>query len=98
VEGIKGLVSVVLPVREWRDETSLAIHSMLVQSYRNIELLLVGQSSLHSLITGLRNAHIRDERIRLVSRHSHGIVSALKPGLHVARGEFHARLDDDDLA
>lgn len=98
VEGIKGLVSVVLPVRQWRDETSLAIGSILDQSYQNIELLLIGQSCLNELICGLRDARINDDRIRLVSRQSSGIVGALNTGLQAANGEFIARMDDDDLA
>jgi len=98
VEAVKGLVSIVLPVRLWSSHTAKAINSILQQSYTNIELLLIGQGCLTSLYKGLDSTGINDKRISLISRKSPGIVSALNTGLRLARGEFIARMDDDDIA
>lgn len=98
MEKLTSLVSVVLPVRVWRDHSALAIHSILQQSYSNIELLLIGQTCLDSLTEGLNQAGINDARIRLVQRAAPGIVGALNTGLLNATGQFIARMDDDDIA
>ncbi|MFK7861846.1 MAG: glycosyltransferase [Granulosicoccus sp.] len=95
---IAELVSVILPIRQWRDETLLAIQSILLQSHHNIELLLIGQASLQDLIAGLEQSGVNDDRIRLLSRKLPGIVGALNTGLYAARGKFIARMDDDDIA
>ncbi|MFK7995180.1 MAG: glycosyltransferase [Granulosicoccus sp.] len=98
MEEIEGLVSVVLPIRQWQASTHLAVQSILDQSYRNIELLLIGQKCLNPLSAGLHSAQITDERIRLISRQSPGITGALNTGLAKSRGEYIARMDDDDIA
>lgn len=94
----KPLVSVVLPVRDWRTTTATAICSILSQSHGELELLLVGQKNLGPLAENLQGLHINDERIRLISRQAQGIVGALNTGLAQARGEYIARMDDDDIA
>ena len=76
----------------------MAVQSILQQQHKSIELLLIGQSCLNTLREGLNQAEIRDDRIKLFSRNSAGIVGALNTGLMSARGEFIARMDDDDIA
>lgn len=92
------LVSVLMPVRSWRVTSTEAINSILNQSHRHLELLLIGQRDLQPLIDELQAADIQDTRIRLVARDSAGIVGALNTGLAHAHGEYIARMDDDDVA
>ncbi|NND92393.1 MAG: glycosyltransferase [Granulosicoccus sp.] len=87
-------VSVLLPVREWRDTTLQAIQSILTQTLVSLEILLIGQEDTGELADRLPE----DPRLRLLSRQRPGIVGALNTGLAQARAPFIARMDDDDIA
>lgn len=87
-----------MPVKDWRNVTALAVRSILEQTCNNIELLLIGQQQCNSLARNLNAAGIHDERIKVIPRTASGIVNALNTGLQHARGEFIARMDDDDIS
>jgi len=87
------LISVLMPVREMRAFSYQAITSMLDQSHQNLELLLVGQDKQP------RPAELQtDDRLRWISRKQPGIIGALNTGIAEARGDYIARMDDDDIA
>ncbi len=92
------LVSIVMPVRDWRQTTAAAVRSILSQSYTCLELLLIGQRPLGTLPHRLQSLQLDDKRIRLVPRRTPGIVGALNTGLQAAQGDYIARMDDDDIA
>ena len=80
-----------------RDYVELAIRSVLAQTFRDFELLIVEDPSPHS-IADLVTA-IEDPRIRLLQRPQRGTLgAALNAGLAVARAELVARIDADDVA
>lgn len=98
---IKGLVSVVIPT--YRRSTMLirAIESVLNQTYKNIELLLVNDNEPDDEFTQELYQKIKiyekDNRFHLLlqERHING-AAARNFGIKKARGEFIAFLDDDD--
>lgn len=90
----KPLLSVLLPVRLWRDTTATAVASLLSQSEPDLEILVIGYDDVHEILRKLPD----DDRIKGVSRQSAGIVAALNAGLAVAKGSYIARMDDDDVA
>lgn len=94
MESLNPLVSVVLPVRQWRDTTRIAIDSLLAQSFGAFEIILVTQAETSTVPDWLAC----DTRIKLVKRKRAGIVNALNTGLAAAQGQFIARMDDDDIA
>lgn len=74
-----------------------AIDSILSQTFREFEFLIVNDGSTD----GTRNliAAYNDERIRLVDNdYNLGIPKSLNKGLALARGELIARLDSDDIS
>lgn len=88
------LVSVVMPVGGWRAGTDRAIQSILAQTHAHLELLLIAYP---------HDDHWRrdlpaDTRLHVLERDAPGIVSALNTGLAAARGDYIARMDDDDVA
>lgn len=98
---IKGLVSVIIPTYRRSDMLDRAIKSVLNQSYKNIELLLVndnvpGDEYSQALIERVK-AYADDNRFRLVlqEKHINGAV-ARNVGIKQAQGEYIAFLDDDD--
>ncbi|NNE05413.1 MAG: glycosyltransferase family 2 protein, partial [Xanthomonadales bacterium] len=89
------LVSVVLPVRNGGAYLADAVTSILAQSHRNLELLLVDD---HSDDGAVEDLDICDPRLRVLTSPRNGVAAAFNHGLARAEGEFVARMDADDLA
>ena len=70
---------------------------MLAQTFADFEIIAVDDGSKDNTLAILRGYEARDPRVRVVSRPNTGIVGALNDGLALARGEFVARMDGDDL-
>ena len=89
------LISVVMPAYNRCDRIAAAIRSVLAQSHRNFELLVVDDGSTDGTAE-IAAAFTSDPRVRVI-RGSHGGVSAARNlGLKAARGEIVAYLDSDN--
>jgi len=96
----KPLVSVIMPVFDTPvQRLQEAIESVLAQAYENWELVLSDDgSSDATLLQALSLLAARDRRITLKSLGKHeGISAALNQALALARGEWVAFLDHDDV-
>lgn len=91
-------VSVILPVYNCRPYLEAAIRSVLDQTYRDFELIIVNDGSTDGSDRVIAALAGKDARIQVISRPNTGIVGALNDGLAAARGEWIARMDGDDLA
>lgn len=91
------LVSIALPVFNAERTLSIAIRSILLQTYSNWELILVDDGSTDN---GLRIARsFKDERIRIFSDGTNkGISSRLNQAMDSSRGDYFARMDADDIS
>lgn len=98
---IPGLVSVVMPTYKRSEKLIRAVDSVLVQTYSQIELLLVNDNNPEDEYTQVlieRTQKYKDDsRFMLVNQEKHinGAV-ARNVGIRKARGEYIAFLDDDD--
>ena len=88
-------VSVILPVHNGGDYLADAVSSILSQSLRELELLLVDDRSNDGAIARL---NVEDERLCILSSKQAGVAGAFNYGLARARGKFIARMDADDLS
>jgi glycosyltransferase involved in cell wall biosynthesis len=91
-------ISVVLPVYNAARYLRPAVDSILAQTERDFEVIAVDDGSTDASRSILEEYADRDPRVRLLSRPNTGIVGALNDGLALARGEFIARMDADDIA
>ena len=89
-------VSIILPVYNSGHFLSDAVDSVLAQSLKNFELLIVDDGS-NSAETSRILASFTDSRIRILRKRNGGIASARNVGLDAASGKFIAFLDHDDL-
>jgi glycosyltransferase involved in cell wall biosynthesis len=90
-------VTVVIPVYNRAQYVREAIDSILRQTYSDFELLLIDDGSTDGTGEVLRS--YADERVRLVSHQSNlGIPRTRNEGVRLARGDYVAFLDSDDVA
>jgi glycosyltransferase involved in cell wall biosynthesis len=90
-------VTVFMPVHNREAFVGASIKSILDQSYEDFELLVVDDGSTDQSAEVV--ASLDDPRIRLVHNESNlGIPRTRNRGLDLARGEYIALLDSDDLA
>ena len=91
-------VTVLMPVYNAERFVAQTVQSILAQSFHDFEFLVINDGSTDRSLEILQDYARRDDRIRIISRPNTGYVAALNEGLGLARGEFIARIDADDLA
>jgi glycosyltransferase involved in cell wall biosynthesis len=88
------LVSVVVPCYNYADFVCRAVDSVLGQSYRRVECIVVDDGSTDDTCERLRKY---GSRIRYVRQENRGPSSARNTGIREAKGEWIALLDADDV-
>lgn len=91
---VPGLVSVTLVVYNGERDVAQAIDSVLAQRYAPFELIVVDDGSTDGTWSVLQRY---GDRIRAVRQPNGGLPVARNTGLQLARGEFIALMDHDDL-
>lgn len=90
-------VTVLMPAFNAGRYLAQAVESILRQSYRDFELLVIDDGSTDD--TREVMAGYRDRRLRVELHDDNvGLVARLNEGLAIAKGTFIARLDADDVA
>ena len=90
-------VTVLMPVYNGLPYLGEAIDSILAQTFKDFEFLIIDDASTDSSRDLVRS--YRDSCIRLIENDSNlGQARSLNRGLRLARGEYIARLDQDDIA
>jgi glycosyltransferase involved in cell wall biosynthesis len=90
-------VSIILPT--WNRAVALggAIESVVAQSFREWELLVLDDGSTDATPDIVRAWETRDPRVHYIRNETNlGIQKTLNRGLQLARGRYGARIDDDD--
>jgi len=90
-------VSVVIPVHNGEKYLAQAIESVLAQTFRDFELLIVDDGSTDGTAAIIRSYTERDSRVRALTQENRGVAAAGNRGLQEARHEWVARLDADDV-
>lgn len=94
----KPVISVLMTIYQDVDYLSEAVKSILDQSYRNFEFLIIAEpeTSAESL-TIIRS--FQDKRIRLIINKKHlGFSRSLNKGIKLSKGKYIARMDADDIS
>jgi glycosyltransferase involved in cell wall biosynthesis len=89
-------VSVVMPVRDGERFLVEAVESVLGQTERDLELVVVDDGSTDS--TPRLLAEITDPRVRVLTQEPRGLAPALNAGCAAATAPVIARMDADDVA
>ena len=93
---MKELISVIIPVYKTEKYLKRCVSSVLVQSYKNLEIILIDDGSPDcsgELCDQLAN---QDSRIRVIHKKNGGLSSARNAGLAIIQGDYFTFLDSDD--
>lgn len=90
------MVSIIVPVYNTEKYLNNCIESILSQTYRDFELLLIddGSTDASGYICDLYAE--KDKRIKVVHKKNAGVVSARNDGIQLAGGEYISFIDSDD--
>ena len=89
-------VSVIMPVYNSKQYLACAIESVLSQTHKNFELILVDDGSTDGCDAVCDAYMQKDRRVRVIHKSNGGISSARNAGVSAARGEYLAYCDNDD--
>ncbi len=92
------IVSVILPFYNSEKTLENAIQSIVNQSFKDLEIILIDNSSTDSSQEIARKFCEFDPRAKLFSVEKRGVVYAANKGLEKARGKYIARMDADDVS
>ncbi len=91
------VVSVLLPVFNGQNYVEAAVHSILGQTFTDFEFIIIDDGSTDGTLELLQQFR-QDQRVVLVSRENRGLVETLNEGIRMARGQWIARMDADDIS
>lgn len=91
-------VSVIIASFNGERYVAEAVDSILQQTWRDLELLVVDDGSTDGTRAILREIAGRDPRMRVIEKENEGLIATLNRAIAEARGFYIARLDHDDVA
>jgi len=91
------LISCVIPTHNRQELLKRAIESVITQTYKNLEIIVVDDASQDNTESVVNEYIKRDSRIKYYKNNKPlGVSGARNVGIQAAKGEFIAFLDDDD--
>lgn len=93
---IKGCVSVVIPVYNVENYLKECLDSVIEQTYKNIEIIIVDDGSTDKSGEICDFFADGDQRIRVLHKQNGGLSDARNAGMDIMNGEFFTFVDSDD--
>lgn len=91
-------ISVILPVFNGGKYLFDAIKSILTQSFKNFELIVINDGSTDESYQIAKGFEEADSRVKIISRENKGLVKSLNEGINHSVGKYIVRMDADDIA
>ena len=90
------LISIIVPVYKVEPYIKRCVQSIIEQSYKNIEIILVDDGSPDKSGEICDEFSKKDERIKVIHKTNGGLSDARNAGLKIAKGEYIGFVDADD--
>lgn len=90
------MISIIVPVYNIQEYLQRCVDSLLNQTYRDIEIILVDDGSTDTSGQLCDQLAKQDRRIRVIHKPNGGLSDARNAGIEVAKGEWLAFVDSDD--
>ena len=91
-------LSVIMPVYNAGVFLFSAIDSILKQTFTDYEFIIIDDGSTDDSLSVIKQFSETDSRIHILSRENKGLLYSLNEGISLAKGEFIARMDADDIS
>lgn len=92
------LISVIIPFYNEKDYFEDCFLSVINQTYKNLEIIIVNDGSDKYFEEKLKNLHIKySETVRVFHQQNKGVSSARNFGIKQSKGEYIAFIDADDV-
>ena len=90
------LISVVVPVYNAENTITRCVESIVNQTYKNIQLILVNDGSLDSSLDICRQLEKKYSNIIVIDKQNEGVSETRNKGIAASKGEFLIFIDSDD--
>ncbi len=91
------LISIIVPIYKVEEYLRKCIDSLVNQTYKNLEIILVDDGSPDNCGSICDEAALRDSRIKVVHKKNGGLSDARNAGMQVATGKYISFIDSDDF-
>ena len=90
------MISIIVPVYNAENWLKKCVDSIINQTYKDIEILLINDGSKDRSIDILKEYEKKDSRIRVFDKQNEGVSKTRNLGIKEAKGEFIQFVDCDD--
>lgn len=94
---MQSLVSIIIPAFNSEDTVVRAVKSVLDQSYKNLEVIVIDDGSVDGTATQVLKLANVDNRVKYYKKSNGGVSSARNLGISRSMGQFISFLDSDDF-
>lgn len=91
------LISILMPFKNTASYLTDCINSILLQTYKNWELIAVDDHSTDNSFQIIQEYAKNDQRIQVHQNNGEGIIAALRLAFSESKGVFISRMDSDDI-
>ncbi len=89
-------ISVIIPIYNSSQTLERTINSVITQTYKNLEIILVNDGSTDDSIEICKKYAEKDNRIIIVNQENKGVGEARNHGIDISTGDFISFVDSDD--
>jgi glycosyltransferase involved in cell wall biosynthesis len=90
------LISVIVPIYKTEKYIRRCVDSILMQTYKNLEIILVDDGSPDKCPEICDEYAKKDNRVKVIHKQNGGLASARTAGLDMATGCYIGTVDSDD--
>ena len=90
------IFTIIVPIYNVEKYLDECINSVMKQSYKNIELILVNDGSTDNSMNICETYSRKDKRIKIINKKNAGLSAARNDGIDIANGNYILFLDGDD--
>ena len=87
------LITVIIPVYQVENYLEKCVNSVLQQTYKNLEIILVDDGSTDRCSQMCDDFAARDNRIRVIHKENGGLSDARNAGLNICKGQYVTFID-----
>lgn len=94
---MNSLVSIVVPTYNCEKYIENCIESIVIQSYKNIEVIIIDDGSIDNTYEIIKKYITKDKRIKYFTQENSGPSVARNKGIEKSNGEYLIFVDSDDI-